>query len=527
VFLCFSTWSSFPAPTRRVRGRDLTTIPNELYFKIFSYLTPTDEGLSESESKRIYSRLAKVCRLFCAELLPRIFASMEFTFPLLDASEWPKSLIFCNELNANKQPAFSLVSYIKACSFIASEEAEERSLRVCLGIYSRSLSRLVYLESLSFTSIPINNKIFQALGGLKSLTKLFIRNCSFDSELTEIRATIQPLSLTHFELFETTDVPDAFIPIVLCPSLQVLKVDDRDFASSVVRQTIEWSLKEFSVSLSMDDYPLLGVFLNSNPSIQTLSVSHFGNIRNSLTATLSLQPTSLPHLESVQCPPFLLLELIPGRPVNSIRISTPERLADDLDPYVQDILGQLAALKRSTAVVKTLQMPWSIAGAKVFKFFPDLRALVLHELHLEPRYVGYFFVSLYCTEEKISQVMELSSDKFSAMPFLRELTWTFGLSKRRWGFDLQDQHAIITEFIKPGTAIRHVQFTEEVYWHLTDHWQPVVPLCMREDVRERLKTLKKPDAQNLPYCMRSNVTDFDGLLASFFQPDELPDCLKP
>jgi hypothetical protein len=366
----------------------LTTIPNELYFKIFSYLTPTDEGLSESESKRIYSRLAKVCRLFCAELLPRIFTSMEFAFPLLDASEWPKSLIFCKELNANKQPALSLVSYIKACSFIASEGAEERSLRVCLGIYSRSLSRLVHLESLSFTSIPINNKIFQALDGLKSLTELFIRNCSFDSELTEIQARIQPLNLTHFELFETTGVAEAFIPIVLCPSLQVLKVDDRHFANSVVGRTIEWSLQEFSVSLSMDDYPLLGVFLNSNPSIRTLSVSHFGDIRDSFTATLSLQPTSLPHLESVQCPSFLLLELIPGRPVKSILIST--RLNDDLDPYVEDILSELATLKRPTAVVKTLQMPWSIAKADVLKLFPDLRALVLRELRSELRYVGYF-----------------------------------------------------------------------------------------------------------------------------------------
>jgi hypothetical protein len=116
--------------------------------------------------------------------------------------------------------------------------------------------------------------------------------------------------------------------------------------------------------------------------------------------------------------------------------------------------------------------------------------------------------------------MGRSSNDFSAMPFLRELSWTFGVSNRRWGFDLQYQHAIITEFIKPGTAIRHVQFTEEVYWHLTDHWRPVVPLCVREDVRARLRTVKR-------YDMHYNVTDFDGLLASFFQPDELPDCLKP
>jgi hypothetical protein len=96
------------APTRRAHGNSVPPIPNEIYFKIFSYVAPMDDGPSERESHLMCSMLTKVCRLFYVELLPRVFESVEFTFPPPGDPQWPKSIAFCRELNKAKDPLHSL-----------------------------------------------------------------------------------------------------------------------------------------------------------------------------------------------------------------------------------------------------------------------------------------------------------------------------------------------------------------------------------------------------------------------------------
>jgi hypothetical protein len=81
-----------------------------------------------------------------------------------------------------------------------------------------------------------------------------------------------------------------------------------------------------------------------------------------------------------------------------------------------------------------------------------------------------------------------------------------------WMFDLEMQHQlIVSSVVVAFPTLKQVVFTESVEWRRHQHkWRAVIPRAARNTLKARLQS------NFLPI-----IRDYDGCLASLFQPGEL------
>lgn len=345
----------FPGPTRRVGERLLPFLANEMYLSIFDYFRPSD-GLTERQSRRILLSLSRVCRFFRAVTIPHIFHTIRFEFPNSLAVEWQNCLHFCKALDLYHEPAVAFALYVKNCLMGPSGNSTMvPGYPGCMVMYSRAIPCLGYLESLSLSSMPIQCHLFQGIKTMKHLKVFSIQNCGFGDAILSTDAVA--FSLIKFELFGTSAIPDDLYTFINPVSLRALKTDNWEFTKVLLSKSADFRIEELSVHLPIAESSVLVDFLNRTPSITNLSIPHVTHtVMQDLTAcNLTLLPASLPRLETVQCPIFMLTGLVPGRPVKQVDLHVMIVFCGTR--MFPDNFSPMASLEQSTAIITTLRVP--------------------------------------------------------------------------------------------------------------------------------------------------------------------------
>lgn len=376
----------------------LPLIPNEIYLAIFDYLEPSespeDVDIDQlTEYRANMSNLALVCRFFCAESIPRIFRAMTYSGHGHGKST-PSYAKFCRELVAGEDRACYLAQYVHECSITHWMQAVEPGAWVFanfLKLYVKSIPRLASLETLRLHDTPIDLKFLTSLEALERLKSLTISACDFGASTKETQLPFTTLKLTHFELSAHRNnallVP--LSQIVASSSLRMLHTDNWEFLKAVMSLKVDFGIETLVIPVSVPEISHLQKFLretNSILGISIISIQSFGQYRELSCPLLDLPASSLPHLRSLECPSCLIDDFVHGRPLISIKITL--RVLDPphaLQDAQRDERKTLSALRRSTAVVKLLQVPADVYAFSSFhEIFPRLEALILETpIHYE------------------------------------------------------------------------------------------------------------------------------------------------
>jgi hypothetical protein len=356
------------------------------------------DSAQRAEHRAALSNLALVCRFFCAECLPRIFKSMEYS-GLAHSESTPSYVKFCRELCQGEETACYLGQHVKECSVTHWMQAVEEGQWVFgnfLKLYVKSITRLVELEILHLHDTPIDLKFLVGLGTLEKLKSLKISYCDFQSLTKDDQCLTGSLKLVYFELFVHRN--DALLiplaQIVSSRFLRTLRTDNWGFLRALMSQTVDFCIETLTIPISIPEVVLLQKFLDKNQSITDLSIHSFqfiGLFDQLPHPILDLVPSSLPRLSRLECPPCLIADLVPGRPLKSIKIN-PRIMGSlrSLEDAERDEKSALSVLKQSTAAITLLRVPGNVYAAASFdEAFPQLETLILdisfdHELIHHP-----------------------------------------------------------------------------------------------------------------------------------------------
>ncbi|KIM80196.1 hypothetical protein PILCRDRAFT_538401 [Piloderma croceum F 1598] len=293
---------------------------------------------------------------------------------------------FCRELVAGDETASYLGQYVKECTVTHWMQAVEEGQWVFanfLKVYVKSITRLVNLETLRLHDTPIDLKFLAGLGALEKLRSLSISHCEFKSLTKDYKSSTPPLRLTHFELRSHRDALLAPLSQIIASSfLRTLHTNSWGFLRAVMSQTVDFSIETLAIPIYIPEIVHLRDFLNKTPSITELSISDVlftGPYNQLLYPMLDLAPSSLPRLSRLECPACLISDLVPGRPLQSIRINS--RVLDgsrSREDVMRDEKRALSVLKRSTAPITTLRVSGDVYTSASFdQIFPQLNTLIL------------------------------------------------------------------------------------------------------------------------------------------------------
>ena len=391
----------FKAPDRRSGNRALPIVANEIYIAIFDHLepeSPADMDPDESKEYRTtFSNLALVCRFFCAECLPRIFRSLEFS-GLRHRRGTPSYSKFCRGLVAGEGTAIYLGKHVRECTISHWMQIREKSAWVFanfLKLYLKSIPHLMNLKTLRFHSTPLDPNFVTALGSLENLASLSLVDCEFISTTNNLPTIIAPLALLQFELLHHHDGYDErdkdydkqcalvanLSDLVSSKSLRSLRTDNRAFLDRFLNQDIPLGIEKLVFTLFASQAPRLQDFLERTPSISTIQIEDlelevFSHYPSPL---LNLSPSALPILKELEClTPYPAEWLVPGRPLHSITIKSSSTMESDLFATQNDVQRALSYLKRSTVTITTLRVHKDMYMTPAFhQAFPQLETLIL------------------------------------------------------------------------------------------------------------------------------------------------------
>ena len=380
------------APDRRSGNRVLPLVANEIYITIFDFLEPPEspadmEPGESKECKATFSNLALVCRFFCAECLPRVFRSMEFS-GRRHRKEAPSYSKFCRGLVAGDGPASYLGTHVRECTITQWMQAREKGKWVFanfLKLYVKSIPYLIHLKTLRLHSTPLDLNFIVALSSLEKLTSLSLVDCEFLSMTKNYPTIFTPLTLTQFELLHNRDGDDDYdkesalvanlSDLVSSKSLRSLRTNSHAFLDRFLNQDISFGIETLAFTLFASQAPKLQDFLERTPSISKIQIENMEFGVRSPSPLLDLSPSALPILKELECPtPYLAEWLVPGRPLHSIIIRDPIMGGNFAAPQ-----RALSYLKCSTVTTTTtLRVHGRVYMIPSFhQAFPRLETLIL------------------------------------------------------------------------------------------------------------------------------------------------------
>jgi hypothetical protein len=302
---------------------------------------------------------------------------------LAHGTSTPSYMKFCRGLVAGDETACYLGQHVKECTVSNWMKAAEKGQWVFanfLKVYIKSIIRLVNLETLHLHNIPIDLKFLASLGTLEKLKSLSITHCNF---IKDDQCSSHPLRLTCFELCSLRNgVPLAPLSKIIASNLlRTLHTDNWAFLRALMSQTVDFSIEKLTIPICISEVIHLQDFLDKTPSIIDLTVNDVfsdGPYNQLPYPILDLGPSSLPQLSRLECPTCLIADLVPGRPLKSIKISPQIAGFHSGEDAGRDEKRTLSVLKRSTGVINTLQVPGDVyATASFDQMFPQLDTLIL------------------------------------------------------------------------------------------------------------------------------------------------------
>ena len=388
----------------------------------------------------------------------------------------------------------------------------------------KALARLINLTSLELSRIIICTALLEAIGTLEQLTSLSIIFCEFPSDLIfPAKLSLHLQSFTYINAHTAVSLAECLARFIGPPSLRALDTGCANFLRAFISQSVDFCLEELTLPLTGDIIPDLIQFLNRTPSITTLSFPVFSWDKPMFFHGLS--PTALPLLQTLHCPSCLVADFVPGRPIRRIDLDAPAiPTCGDIrlpETGLGDGLRLFSVLQQSTAAIEMLHVPVDTYFVASFgDYFPRLQTLCLeYPAQRKPSDVCpiLFFIPLLCLLQ-LSDILQFTENidalcqRWTSTPPLFELRIKSRHCWSSWMFDLEMQHQlIVSSVVVAFPTLKQVVFTESVEWRRHQHkWRAVIPRAARVTLRARLQS------NCLPI-----IRDYDGCLASLFQPGEL------
>ncbi|KAJ6534448.1 hypothetical protein DFH09DRAFT_1325337 [Mycena vulgaris] len=491
-------------PSRSIGRRALSPIPIEVYLEIFKWLEPSEQT-SAADCKRVFSRLARVCRFFCSQSIARLYRSLELSGR--GASSSPPG--FCRLLikgaNSTDRTAVSDARFavhaaqsVRECTF--RDWIDIPAANAYLKNYGKALSQMPHIESFYLESTPITLPLIQAITRCKTtstvscirtnLTKLSIRSCTLQVDIPERDlADLSSLTLTEVEYLTTSSalLPPSRIRV---RQLEIFRTDNWTFGGYFIKRKHP-SLQVLELH-SVEDVPALFGFLAKCPSITELTIHSI--FLQSHDAIPSLTPPPLPNIHTLKILPALL-RYFAKRPLRKVSLAGSEaRLNENSGRYLPILplltIQDASALIQSTAPVTELHIHQHIYFLFPFHVhFKDLEILVLayHHPNFSTR------PSIF-SEGLFHDAVRSVCTKWPGFPPLREFHMDFGetltADSRSFMWDLQLHLDIISSLLCPTfphlTTVSFARFIKWERWDEYSEWRAFVPHRFREFVGEKL-----------------------------------------
>lgn len=355
-----------------MRGsRALKHIPNEIYLTIFDLLRPGPfSSVSVQEHKAVLSNLMLVCHFFRDTCAPRRYSSLQIT------GSQKRHVDFCNAIrNSPRLVPDNISALVKELSFsdwLPSMDGNKWVVKGLLKVYSTTIDKLPNVTSISLVKVSIDSTFFDAVAEMKSLHEVEFTKCAFEP-LTEKqpakmkKTTRSPWTkLLFIECYDFETYLPHFKVLTSSSSLTSFTTTHDDVARVVLEGTILLdNLKTLSIPYDNVDNAFIADALSRAQNIDFLAFplaqdpSTLAKSRPSkITRPLRLSSSALQKLKTLQCPSWLVKDLIAGRPtVKELDISAElsvGRLACLYDHDVYAMPRLLNALGSATTQIRSL-----------------------------------------------------------------------------------------------------------------------------------------------------------------------------
>ncbi|KAK0438774.1 hypothetical protein EV421DRAFT_1823076 [Armillaria borealis] len=366
-------WST---PERCYGDEQLSSIPNEKYDEIFSYI-PTFE---EDERRFLLASLSLVCRYFCSVTLPIKFHTLHFDGRNhLSRGSHPTCVTFGRALNRDSQPAKAAACLVQECTFSDWNIGHCRTL--FLSIYDQALRHMTNIHTLSLVRTPLTKDLVKSIAQLRNLKHLNIDQRDFrggrvvDNELSTrllavplksvkaLGADLSTLRLIRDDVEEWAE----WIASALCFwVVERLHTDSTAIATAVFEAKSPLTILDLECIQFRDDLKQFAQYLDSMPTLEELSIHRIDMLLdimpNNIVAAappLPLLPTSLPSLTKLLCSPYHAKQFR-GCPLTEVHLTG--RIHDRIDwhPIIlfeKHLPVTDMATPRSTARFESLSAP--------------------------------------------------------------------------------------------------------------------------------------------------------------------------
>lgn len=295
-------------------------------------------------------------------------------------------------------------------------------MSTCLAeAYRRTLGLLPNLQVLNMTDMRLDEMMLRDISLLKGLRSLSLQNCVIARtiDINAVRA-LKPLrNLQHFYYKGKPVLTDPLYLDILRQIIDPTHLKTLHSMSWNVITTIftnltgHSSLSELNLSEAMCD-PLLLKILTQSPRLKSLTIGH---ISCSTPLPVSFPISCVPDLEVLVCPPSMLSDFVPERPLHAVLVSgvsyanRVEEIPAITPPGTGELLSLsgpagMEILSQSSIRPSTLRIPIQIFLAGVAtRHFSSLK-----QLHLDFHHQNYDSQQTLVTCKKdVADVCYLSS----------------------------------------------------------------------------------------------------------------------
>lgn len=360
-----------------MRGsRPLRHIPNEIYLEIFDLLRPGPfSSFSVQDHKAALSNLMLVCHFFRDICTPLRYASLEIK------GTQKRHVDFCNAIR--KSPRLvsdKTLAHVKQLSFSDWMPPLKETTWVMKGllkVYSTTIDKFPNVTSISLVNVPIDSALFTAISQMRTLQEVTFTRCSFEpltgQQQENSRKDTGHSLWTKLTFTENKDFK-TYLPLLkalVSPFQTSFTTDHKDVAHAILEKPGSLdNLKVLSLPYSGLDKDFYISVLTHAHNIESLAfpVAPMHRLLPNLAhpVPFCLPAFALPKLKILQCPSWLVQNIVVGRPrVLTLDVSAnlscdKYHVLNDHDTYatprVLDALKNPATQIRSLAVgVGTLE----------------------------------------------------------------------------------------------------------------------------------------------------------------------------
>lgn len=494
---------------------------------IFDQIQPFPQEITMAEYKSTFAALSLVCRLFCVECQPRVFADYLYDGKSTNHELKKKRKVWGYQLTpANRKDPRSamLASFVREATYVDELPSGPHSSSGYSTRFDDDLSMATKhfsnLATITLRRCLIQSSTFSALREMPNLRTVVLDGCQ-NRESYHSNYIVNPRpKWTSFTTVKSYDMT-LWIPFIVAyidiQNLVHFSSDDWRLTSALLEEQSAPKLKKLEMhALAEEAHEIPGILQNT-PNLTSLALmTNGGHGLEPLAADI------VPRLTALTAGEVTASYLLPNHPVSFLDIRHPQPVGAEFRPFEESWAPWISA-------VRELVMPTKHMARLQSDHFP-----LLHTLTLEPRCASRmpttstFIVSVLArfskgTAHRVHYNPLQDSARFAKQaPFLPPTTIVYNMHTKcarctRALFKLRSQRSeLIAPMASAYPNARCIRVGEVVEWRRVtgaEDWRPRVvsrPL-VRQLLMDRARNPKSPVM---------DVQDVDGCLASVFTEDE-------